>query len=381
MSNDCKQESAGWIIAQWTVYQSAGVSASHETNEQKQKSVTAAVTAAAASDRTDMKALRKVHTLMQQCIDTIEEKQLRYGSQRMVNFVTSVLNDLGRSHIRVGILLRDGEGSLPQLGSLCCTHKTISDDPATLLTWLEEHNSATVEAWIVREYRETSTGDAHPTGTLKCAQTAYFFAGAPGIECGKYVLHHSDVLDWTCPIVWVALANRARDAVDALEQEHQLTTDAVYCAMMQDTGSVTLAADATATSYLREVATIGSIETDEDTALVNSLWKYRSGSSLPYIRDVVKKLSSSAIRVQTQLVAWILEQADGSIGMLHVLDDHRRKGLAQACIVNICQQLSKRCNYPAYCYIVCGNEASMTLFGKLGWSKVMDISWRFSNPT
>jgi GNAT superfamily N-acetyltransferase len=74
------------------------------------------------------------------------------------------------------------------------------------------------------------------------------------------------------------------------------------------------------------------------------------------------------IEFENQLVACIIRHRNGSIGILHVDEDHRGLGLGAALLREITQTLLRR-KEDMFAFIVDGNKASEALFSKLGWKK------------
>ena len=74
-----------------------------------------------------------------------------------------------------------------------------------------------------------------------------------------------------------------------------------------------------------------------------------------------------------ELVACIMRHRNGSIGILHVDECHRRYGLGEALLSEAMNALVCR-NEDIFAFILDGNEASEGLFTKLGWRKVDPLS-------
>ena len=67
-----------------------------------------------------------------------------------------------------------------------------------------------------------------------------------------------------------------------------------------------------------------------------------------------------------EFVGFIGEHPEGSMGMLHVFPEHRRKGYAEALESLLANEYIKQDRIP-YGHVVVGNEASMALQKKLGF--------------
>jgi len=115
-----------------------------------------------------------------------------------------------------------------------------------------------------------------------------------------------------------------------------------------------------------------------DAEYVNSRWPYQSKKSLKMIERQINADNVNATRTgfstclgieySGELVACILRHRNGSLGILHVDDEHRRLGLGEI-LLNQATVALKRRDEPVFAFIVDGNNASEALFTKLGWVK------------
>lgn len=65
---------------------------------------------------------------------------------------------------------------------------------------------------------------------------------------------------------------------------------------------------------------------------------YKKYSSRDYIRERLEKGISAGIMINKQLVSWGLTHDDNSIGMIHTLDNFRRKGYAEVVLRSLIQK-------------------------------------------
>ncbi|PNH05288.1 hypothetical protein TSOC_008477 [Tetrabaena socialis] len=182
---------------------------------------------------------------------------------------------------------------------------------------------------------------------------------------------------------------------------------------------------------------LDALRTEADVQIVNRHWMYRSPYSLPLVRLLVAHRHTVCARLQPSsvaalsgspsifdatgapspqllaaadcpgslegheeggaggaaeagsrggegsAVAWILQYGDGSIGMVHTLEAHRRCGLMRACVLEMLrrlqadleQRVSGGCSgagragqqTDAYVFIVPDNTSSVKLFEGLGF--------------
>lgn len=83
-----------------------------------------------------------------------------------------------------------------------------------------------------------------------------------------------------------------------------------------------------------------------DVPKMLSQWKYASASAAAKLKGEVVALPSAAVRrvrrwgntAVRELVAWCLLRGDGCMGVLHVMPEHRKRGLARLCVASLLQQ-------------------------------------------
>lgn len=78
----------------------------------------------------------------------------------------------------------------------------------------------------------------------------------------------------------------------------------------------------------------------------------------------------AAVRSGDTPVAFILSQADGSLGSLWTAPAYRRRGLAKL-VANTRERASTGCHV----YVGTDNEASARLWVGMGWAVGWDVTW------
>ena len=101
---------------------------------------------------------------------------------------------------------------------------------------------------------------------------------------------------------------------------------------------------------------------------------YKDYTDLAYIRDRLSNDISAAIVKDEKPVAWGLTHDDGSLGFLHVLSEHRKRGYAHD-ISNSLIALKRQLGQPVFCNIVPGNIPSINLVESLGFKFDKKIIW------
>jgi L-amino acid N-acyltransferase YncA len=77
------------------------------------------------------------------------------------------------------------------------------------------------------------------------------------------------------------------------------------------------------------------------------------------------------------LVGWGLVYDYGAVGLMHVMEEHRRRGLARWIAIVLLKKWISADQFkgPPFCYIVDSNVASINLFKSLGFINKADVSW------
>lgn len=167
-----------------------------------------------------------------------------------------------------------------------------------------------------------------------------------------------------------------------------------------------------------------------DAPTVNNNWKYRAGvATEDRMREMIQQFPTACVRVRAtgDPVSWAFVRPDGSIGILHTLDEYRGRALAAAtvkclmvyihrwlalltasravnassadtvCVTGECVSTGNATSPPPampvyvaqarlpvaaalplllpYCHIKTGNEASEKLFARLGFVPINACSW------
>eukprot|EP00898_Chlorokybus_atmophyticus_P001724 jgi/Chlat1/2552/Chrsp175S02406 len=124
---------------------------------------------------------------------------------------------------------------------------------------------------------------------------------------------------------------------------------------------------------------------EEDAELVAHHWPY--GKDPTYQRQLIKALPSVGVRCSNDgeydfnqpLVAWALTYAYGALGMVHTLEEYRRKGLAKAAVVALAEaQLAS--GMTPYVWVDISNNASRKMFMQLGFVQDGLCHWVDSKP-
>uniref|UniRef100_A0AAY4E7W7 Glycine N-acyltransferase-like protein n=1 Tax=Denticeps clupeoides TaxID=299321 RepID=A0AAY4E7W7_9TELE len=87
---------------------------------------------------------------------------------------------------------------------------------------------------------------------------------------------------------------------------------------------------------------------ESHVAIVNRTWKFGQDEHSP--------------------VAWVLTYANGALGMLYTLPEHRGKGYAKVLISTLSRQLHAQ-GHPVFCFIERENKLSYRIFKGLGFTE------------
>ena len=112
-------------------------------------------------------------------------------------------------------------------------------------------------------------------------------------------------------------------------------------------------------------------------ATVANLWE-PDWPAEPYVRSRIESGPTASIYEDGKPIAWalthIVTDRVGLIGMVHVLEGHRRKGLASAVVRAVSRDLLEDGKIPAL-HAYADNAAALSLFPTLGFRKVKMQVW------
>ena len=107
--------------------------------------------------------------------------------------------------------------------------------------------------------------------------------------------------------------------------------------------------------------------TAEDAEVLSSHWAFSGKGSVNYIKYNIGNFPSVGIKDEKgNLVAWELSYFTGAMGMLHVMEEHRKKGIAKFIICTLASKLLDS-GKKVYCFIEDDNKASLDLHLKCGF--------------
>lgn len=112
----------------------------------------------------------------------------------------------------------------------------------------------------------------------------------------------------------------------------------------------------------------------KDAELVDRYYPYSGDHTLEMIRDDIQNRPSAAVFHGGEPVAWALQHPDGTIGMMHTLEEHRHKGYARDTTFGMIQALLARDEIPMV-QIADNNTASQALAKSCGFVPFGTADW------
>ncbi|RJP66235.1 MAG: GNAT family N-acetyltransferase [Ignavibacteriales bacterium] len=112
----------------------------------------------------------------------------------------------------------------------------------------------------------------------------------------------------------------------------------------------------------------------DDATFIYMNYDYREFTNISYIKERIIKGISAGIRIHDKLAGWAITHDDGAIGMLHVLPEFRRQGLAKEITINMIEKLRALGKLP-FAQIEEKNFKSIRLVENLGFVKDRRVSW------
>lgn len=114
--------------------------------------------------------------------------------------------------------------------------------------------------------------------------------------------------------------------------------------------------------------------TPADTEVIFNNSNYQSITSPEYISQQLKLRPGVAYRDGKILAGWAMFHDDGALGLLHVLNNYRRQGIARALVVELCQRHRAEGIIP-YTSVEPTNKASLGMVRSLGFRELDNIHW------
>ncbi len=114
--------------------------------------------------------------------------------------------------------------------------------------------------------------------------------------------------------------------------------------------------------------------TEEMAPYIHERYDHNHVISEEYIRERIRTGPAYGIMDQGILAGWVMTHEEGTMGVLTVLPEYRRKGYAQklnAALVRNLRALGK----PCLVHIIKGNTASLALSEKSGMVYSCDVDW------
>ncbi len=114
------------------------------------------------------------------------------------------------------------------------------------------------------------------------------------------------------------------------------------------------------------------LPTDAQFVYKNS--NYQSFTSPEYIAKQLEICPGVAYYEESRLVAWAMFHDDGAMGLLHVLEDYRRKGIARELVIELCKRCRSQNEIP-YTSVEPTNIPSLEMVESIGFKPFGNIHW------
>lgn len=112
----------------------------------------------------------------------------------------------------------------------------------------------------------------------------------------------------------------------------------------------------------------------EDAKLVYDNYSYKEHDGIDYIETIIQKMPTRGIWIDENLVSWVVQRDDGSIGIMYTLPKYRKMGLAYHLTQSIVNEILSRGDIP-YLHIAYDNTASCQLAEKNNFQRSSTVMW------
>jgi ribosomal protein S18 acetylase RimI-like enzyme len=109
---------------------------------------------------------------------------------------------------------------------------------------------------------------------------------------------------------------------------------------------------------------------------IKNTWGYSDigAGCLSYIHWLIETQPSVGLYKNKTLIAHMLGQYDGSLGILYVHPSHRSRGLAKYVVANLARQMIESQGF-AYVHVVANNQISYEMHKRCGFKDVENVLW------
>nr|NP_609173.2 uncharacterized protein Dmel_CG12560, isoform B [Drosophila melanogaster]AAF52589.2 uncharacterized protein Dmel_CG12560, isoform B [Drosophila melanogaster]ABM92801.1 IP09231p [Drosophila melanogaster]AOQ14933.1 CG12560-PB [synthetic construct] len=115
--------------------------------------------------------------------------------------------------------------------------------------------------------------------------------------------------------------------------------------------------------------------TIEDAEIINENWPHNKPGSIDFVRSLIKyNINLGAYDDKGKLVAWCLRLPIGSLGLLQVLESHKRLGLGSLLVKSMAKKISAAGDQ-VLAPVVTKNTPSRSMFEKLGFRAIDNTYW------
>ncbi|XP_037805749.1 uncharacterized protein LOC119599895 isoform X1 [Lucilia sericata] len=107
---------------------------------------------------------------------------------------------------------------------------------------------------------------------------------------------------------------------------------------------------------------------------INNMWSHRLPYSVEMITTLIRHNESVGIFEDDNLVGWCLIRPLGSLGLLRILDTHKRRGLGNLAVRYLSKFLADN-DIEVAATVVFDNVPSCSMFDKLGFKVIDKVYW------
>ncbi|XP_018793092.1 PREDICTED: uncharacterized protein LOC108971461 [Bactrocera latifrons] len=113
----------------------------------------------------------------------------------------------------------------------------------------------------------------------------------------------------------------------------------------------------------------------KNAELVNSVWPHRTSNTLLFVERMITYADSVGVYDSSDnLVAWCLRLPIGSLGLLQVMESHKRLGLGSLVVCYMSKLIASK-GLEVTAPVVFQNMASRSMFEKLGFKVIDNVYW------
>ncbi|XP_059140225.1 uncharacterized protein LOC131928266 [Physella acuta] len=277
-------------------------------------------------------------------------------------------------------------------------HRVTEQEIPQLLAWLEQDLPQSLSLYgVVREHIRTKWPgfqfytigwpniQAAATGhvDVNCGCVEYFqsptvhYLYASDVRSAQFLFSWPGLFDWNKPAI-IEYTDKLTPGI------HDHFRSILSYVPYEETYHTMMALSGDLTKSRRQIPDeliISPLEPKRDAACMNSTWRYTTEHSEKYFEQLILRFPSRGVFDRSgQCLGHVVGTESGTVGVLYVVPEMRRRGLGQMLLRGISEAYFDL-DLPCFGYCHVDNVQSLKLFETLGFKNIGTSKYTFYTPS